>query len=311
MNDLVPAVFEVTPAFGVEYVDDVGVTRKGPLAALWSTRFEHVNQARSFPSYRGQKNFSGLYYAATMDAHVGFESWVERNVAMMLDFDPDVVAFSSQPFWLTWTQGEDKRRHPPDYFARLADGTGVVIDVRADDDIEPRDAEAFAATDRACREVGWVFQRTGGPDPTFAANVRWLAGYRHSRCYRSDIAKVLPSLRALAYAVSLRQPVLALHLSPTEDEAKRFRHYWHTWGDHLPLEVIVSPHRTIVAPLVNYIAALHYQQPELTITVILPEIVVRHWWQRTLHYQIAPRLRRALRPLPKMVITTVPFHLPH
>jgi amino acid transporter len=121
----------------------------------------------------------------------------------------------------------------------------------------------------------------------------------------------LPSLRALAYAVSLRQPVLALHLSPTGDEAKRFRHYWHTWGDHLPLEVIVSPHRTIVAPLVNYIAALHYQQPELTITVILPEIVVRHWWQRTLHYQIAPRLRRALRPLPMVVITTVPFHLPH
>ena len=34
-----------------------------------------------------------------MDAHVGFESWAERDVAMMLDFDPDVVGFSSQPFW--------------------------------------------------------------------------------------------------------------------------------------------------------------------------------------------------------------------
>jgi hypothetical protein len=66
----------------------------------------------------------------------------------------------------------------------------------------------------------------------------------------------LPSMRALAYAASLRQPMLALHLSPTEEEAERFRCYWQTWGDQLPLEVIVSPHRAIVAPLVNYIWSL-------------------------------------------------------
>src|SRR6516162_3737890 len=99
-----------------------------------------------------------------MDTHVGFESWAERDVAMMLDFDPDVVAFSSQPFWVTWRQGGEERRHAPDYFARHADGTGTVIDVRADDSIEPEDAEAFAAAERACRSVGWAFRRTAGPE---------------------------------------------------------------------------------------------------------------------------------------------------
>ncbi|MGV9993527.1 APC family permease [Streptomyces sp. NPDC003374] len=120
----------------------------------------------------------------------------------------------------------------------------------------------------------------------------------------------LAGMRALAYAASLGQPLLALHLSPTETEAERFRGYWATWGDHLPLEVVVSPHRAIVAPLVHYIETLHHQRPDLTLTVILPEIVVRHWWQRVLHNRTAPRLRRALRPLPKIVITTIPFHLP-
>jgi hypothetical protein len=72
----------------------------------------------------------------------------------------------------------------------------------------------------------------------------------------------------------------------------------------------VSPYRAIVAPMVNYIESLHRLRPDLTLTVILPEIVVRHWWQRILHNRTAPRLRRALRPLPKIVITTVPFHLP-
>ena len=120
----------------------------------------------------------------------------------------------------------------------------------------------------------------------------------------------LASMRALAYAASLQQPVLVLHVSPAEEEGERFREYWRTWGDHLPLEVVVSPYRAIAAPMVNYIESLHRLRPELTLTVILPELVVRHWWHRALHNRTAPRLRRALRPLPKIVVTTVPFHLP-
>lgn len=187
----VASVFDVAHDFKVEFAEIIGGTCRGPLAELWSVPFERVKPVRTFPSFRGQTNFPGLYYAATMDSHVGFESWAERDVAMMLDFDPDVVAFSSQPFRLTWTQGDEERRHPPDYFARLADGSGVVIDVRADDQTELQDAEAFAATERACRAVGWMFRRTSGPDATLAANVRWLAGYRHARCYRDDIAGAL------------------------------------------------------------------------------------------------------------------------
>jgi hypothetical protein len=171
----------VIPAFEVEFTGSAGERCRGLLGELWSTRFERAAPVRSFPSFREQASFSGLYYAATMDAQSGFESWLERDMAMMLDFDPDVAAFSSQPFWLTWAQDGKRRRHAPDYFARLADGTGVVIDVRPDDRIEPRDAEAFAATERACREVGWVFRRTPGPGLVLAANVRWLAGYRHRR----------------------------------------------------------------------------------------------------------------------------------
>jgi amino acid transporter len=120
----------------------------------------------------------------------------------------------------------------------------------------------------------------------------------------------LASMRALAYAASLQQPVLALHVSPSDEEAARFGDYWREWGDHLPLEVVVSPYRAIVAPMTNYIESLHRQSPDLTLTVILPEIVVGHWWLRILHNRIAPRLRRALRPIPQLVITTVPFYLP-
>jgi hypothetical protein len=43
--------------------------------------------------------------------------------------------------------------------------------------------------------------------------------------------------------------------------------------------------------------------------VVLHEFVARRHWRQLLRSPVAPRLRRALRPLPDIVITTVPFHL--
>jgi amino acid transporter len=120
----------------------------------------------------------------------------------------------------------------------------------------------------------------------------------------------LAGLRALAYGASLGQPVLAVHISPGNDEAARFKSYWAAWGDHLPLEVVDSPYRAVVAPLACYINALRIQRSGLTLTVILPELIVRHRWHRPLHNGTARRLRRALRRQPGVVITTVPLHLP-
>ena len=119
----------------------------------------------------------------------------------------------------------------------------------------------------------------------------------------------LAALHALAYAVSLAQPVLALHVSATEEEAERFRNTWQAWGDHLPLEVVVSPYRATVEPLANYIAALHRQRPDVTLTLVVPEIVVAKRWQRILHNRTAARLRASLIACEGIVITTVPFHL--
>jgi hypothetical protein len=116
-------------------------------------------------------------------------------------------------------------------------------------------------------------------------------------------------MRALAYAAALGQPVFALHVSPTDDEARRFRDYWQAWGGHLPLEVIVSPHRALVAPVVHYLWSLRRERPDLTLTVIVPEIVGRHWWHAILHDHLARRLRGTLAAQPGFVITTVPFHL--
>jgi hypothetical protein len=97
---------------------------------------------RGFASFRGQSSFSGWWWSATAGAHVGFESWLERDQLMVLDFDPAVIGIVSQPFRLSWRDETGaRRRHVPDYFARLADGSGLVVDVRADDRVEERDQQ--------------------------------------------------------------------------------------------------------------------------------------------------------------------------
>lgn len=168
--------------YELAYVDETRRLRQEPLSRGWTVAFEDVGPVREFRWSRSQRHWPGWWWSSTSNRHVGYESWLERDHVMLLDFDRDVTGFASQPFWLYWLGDTRRRRHAPDFFARLTDGTGVVIDVRADEQIEPADAEAFAATVRACAQVGWHFRRFGTPDPVRVANVRWLSRYRHPRC---------------------------------------------------------------------------------------------------------------------------------
>ena len=173
---------------------DAGAQRQvAGLGAVAGIAFEDVVPVRDFPSYRRQRHFPGMWWLATTGRHVGFESWLERDHAMLLDFDRDVSGLSSQPFTLTWRDPAGKAvSHTPDYFARLADGSAVVVDVRPADRVRPADAAKFAMTASACAAVaGWSFRLVHEPDPVLAANVRWLSGYRHPRHGRPQVSGLL------------------------------------------------------------------------------------------------------------------------
>ncbi len=195
-DDPVRALTPVAAGGAVEFLDGAGEVCRGSLREYATVRFERVAAVRAFPTFRGQRNFPGSWWWATTGTHVGFESWLERDHVMLADFDPEVVGLASQPFWLTLSCGGRTRRHAPDFFARLADGTGVVVDVRAEERIKGEDAEVFAATAAACKAVGWDYRRVGTVDPVLAANVRWLAGYRHRRNFEAGHATRLIALCA-------------------------------------------------------------------------------------------------------------------
>ena len=178
--------------FEVGYVTADGVEQRIGLADAWAVRFETGRPVRRFPSYKGQKHFPGRWWSATMGGHVGYESWLERDHLMLLDFDPGVVAVASQPWWVFWTNERGQvRSHVPDYFARRVDADALVLDCRPAGRITPKDAARFDATRRACEQVGWRYHVVGASDPIVTANVRWLSGYRHPRHELADVAAAL------------------------------------------------------------------------------------------------------------------------
>jgi hypothetical protein len=82
-----------------------------------------VSPVRGFASFRGQRNWPGWWWFSRTAEHVGYESWVERDVLMALDADSGVEAVASQPMSLHWVSEAGKaRRHAPDFFVRRAPG---------------------------------------------------------------------------------------------------------------------------------------------------------------------------------------------
>ena len=115
--------------FEVSYVPDDGAEHRVPITqAARAVPLEQGMPVRRFISRKGQRHLSGLWWSATTGGHVGFESWLERDHLLNLDFDPTVVGIASQPFWLHWIDAAGKPvSHAPDFFARRSDGSAAVV----------------------------------------------------------------------------------------------------------------------------------------------------------------------------------------
>jgi amino acid transporter len=119
------------------------------------------------------------------------------------------------------------------------------------------------------------------------------------------------TLRTIAYARSITKNVVGVHVASDEEaeEVAVLEQQWKQWVADVPLVVVESPYRSLTRPLLAYIDALHRQQADRVLTVVLPEFVPAHWWEHLLHNQTALRLKGALLGRPGIVVISVPYHL--
>jgi amino acid transporter len=115
------------------------------------------------------------------------------------------------------------------------------------------------------------------------------------------------AMQALAFARSVSPTVKAVHVSTSRASADEFRSRWSRLGTDVGLDILESPFRSLVQPLLRYIDAID-KSDDRPITVVLSEFVPRHWWEWFLHSQTAFRLKAALLFRPNTIVIDVPYH---
>jgi amino acid transporter len=115
--------------------------------------------------------------------------------------------------------------------------------------------------------------------------------------------------RTVEYARTVSENVTALHVSDDAAEAEEMRQRWEEVIPDVPIVIIESPYRSFIAPILAYVDAIDRSYPGQTITVVLPELVPRHFWQGVLHNQSAIPLKRALLSRPNTVVIGIPYRL--
>jgi amino acid transporter len=114
---------------------------------------------------------------------------------------------------------------------------------------------------------------------------------------------------ALAYALLLSTNVRAVAVATDPSQVQRLQDEWDRWDSGVPLEVVISPYRAIVGPLLAYIKRVKGEEEPDWLTVVLPEVVPARWWHAFLHNQTVLALKAALLFQPQIVVTSVPYHL--
>ncbi len=115
----------------------------------------------------------------------------------------------------------------------------------------------------------------------------------------------------LAVARALSPNVIAIHVADDANAGEQMRQQWDEWASDIPLVILESPYRSLMAPLLAFIDTLQRNEPRTPIVVVLSEFVPRHFWEYFLHNQSALRLKASLFFRPNTVVMDVPYHLEH
>lgn len=118
------------------------------------------------------------------------------------------------------------------------------------------------------------------------------------------------SIRALKYAHTISDHVVAFSVTIDEESGEKLRQKYALLNTKIPLHIEYSPYRWIVDPLLKFIESeeYNYKKGDM-ITVILPEFEVRKSWQRILHNGSGRYISKRLLKYKHIVVATMPLQL--
>jgi amino acid transporter len=117
-------------------------------------------------------------------------------------------------------------------------------------------------------------------------------------------------LEAIAYARSLNPShLVAITVVSDEEEQSRIEEQWAQHHIDVPLDIVFSPYRELSRPILRFIDEIDARWDNDIVTVLIPEFVVRKWWEQILHNQTALFLKGKLLFREGVVVTSIPYHV--
>lgn len=144
-----------------------------------SVRFETAKAVRAPDGYRGQPNIAGLFASAKSGRGLYMESLREWQALTLLEFDPRVACFATQPLLLAVCEGGQARRLVPDVFVRYVDGSGRLLEIKTSASLQSeRVQRRLALAAAACEQLGIEYRVETEPDRVLWRNIKWISGNR-------------------------------------------------------------------------------------------------------------------------------------
>ena len=125
--------------------------------------------------------------------------------------------------------------------------------------------------------------------------------------------------KALSFALTMSCDIRCLHVQ-TADDPDEISRDWErdvagplrAAGKCVPrLDILKSPFRYVLAPVIDYILTVERESEFNKVCVLVPELVVRHWWENLLHNRRADMLKLILlmRGNRRIVVINIPWYL--
>ncbi len=134
------------------------------------------------------------------------------------------------------------------------------------------------------------------------------------RTLKVRVLVILPSMnyaaqRALAFARTISKNLAVVTVAFDRETGEHVRAQLKQHDPNIQHIILQDPYRDFYEPVLRYVETLQTRDPEAYITIVLPEFIVAHWWERLLHNTAAQNLDRLFKQYENVAVVNVPYQL--
>lgn len=173
----------------------------------------------------------GYFKSYKNNKQLAFESILERDFFMLLEFDKDVVSFEEQPFQIRYNLKDSANRYTPDLLATYKDGSQKVFEVKYKNEIDSDEElkhKLSVLTQEIEQQKSLHFEvfTDAQIDSVYLKNCNFLYKYAFLTYNVELKTKITQAMTNQASAISVKEFLTRLSTDATE-QLKFLPYLWH------------------------------------------------------------------------------------